>query len=95
MYQLMKGQWGPVVGHAIATAWAAATASGRIIRTPGWCLGALSQVDQFLGKSGKFSVPGYPQKLGFLLYGPPGTGAIASITQQQRSGEAGIRHPLH
>lgn len=36
-------------------------------------------VDQFLNKTGKFSIPGYPQKLGFLLYGPPGTGKTSLI----------------
>ncbi|KXZ45664.1 hypothetical protein GPECTOR_52g62 [Gonium pectorale] len=39
----------------------------------------LKLVDQFLTKSGKFSIPGYPQKLGFLLYGPPGTGKTSLI----------------
>ncbi|KAG2490394.1 hypothetical protein HYH03_011194 [Edaphochlamys debaryana] len=39
----------------------------------------LRLVDQFLGKSGKFAIPGYPQKLGFLLYGPPGTGKTSLI----------------
>lgn len=34
----------------------------------------LRLVDSFLNKTGKFAIPGYPQKLGFLLYGPPGTG---------------------
>mmetsp|Transcript_3473 Transcript_3473/g.7584 ORF Transcript_3473/g.7584 Transcript_3473/m.7584 type:complete len:572 (+) Transcript_3473:248-1963(+) len=36
-------------------------------------------VDQFLQKKGKFSIPGYPQKLGFLLHGPPGTGKTSFI----------------
>ena len=36
----------------------------------------LGLVDQFQEKRGKFGIPGYPQKLGFLLYGPPGTGKV-------------------
>jgi len=36
-------------------------------------------VKQFLDKTGKFGIPGYPQKLGFLLYGPPGTGKTSFI----------------
>lgn len=39
----------------------------------------LSLVNQFTEKRGKFSIPGYPQKLGFLLYGPPGTGKTSFI----------------
>ncbi|PNW87042.1 hypothetical protein CHLRE_02g106450v5 [Chlamydomonas reinhardtii] len=35
----------------------------------------LRLVGQFEGRQGRFSVPGYPHKLGLLLYGPPGTGA--------------------
>ncbi|KAG2454534.1 hypothetical protein HYH02_000381 [Chlamydomonas schloesseri] len=37
----------------------------------------LRLVAQFEGRQGRFAVPGYPQKLGLLLYGPPGTGARA------------------
>ena len=29
----------------------------------------IALVNQFQEKKGKFSIPGYPQKLGFLLYG--------------------------
>ena len=36
----------------------------------------LTLVNQFQEKKGKFGIPGYPQKLGFLLYGPPGTGKV-------------------
>ena len=36
----------------------------------------LSLVDQFTAKRGKFAIPGYPQKLGFLLHGPPGIGKV-------------------
>ncbi|EFJ51652.1 hypothetical protein VOLCADRAFT_116304 [Volvox carteri f. nagariensis] len=39
----------------------------------------LKLVEQFLNKTGKFAIPGYPQKLGFLLYGPPGTGKTSLI----------------
>ncbi|KAG2423696.1 hypothetical protein HXX76_015086 [Chlamydomonas incerta] len=39
----------------------------------------LRLVDSFLNKTGKFAIPGYPQKLGFLLYGPPGTGKTSLI----------------
>lgn len=39
----------------------------------------ISLVNQFQEKKGKFSIPGYPQKLGFLLYGPPGTGKTSFI----------------
>ena len=39
----------------------------------------LSLVDQFVAKTGKFAVAGYPQKLGFLLHGPPGTGKTSFI----------------
>ena len=36
----------------------------------------LSLVEAFTHKTGKFAIPGYPQKLGFLLHGPPGTGKV-------------------
>ena len=39
----------------------------------------LSLVDQFTNKTGKFAIQGYPQKLGFLLHGPPGTGKTSFI----------------
>jgi len=39
----------------------------------------LGLVGQFMQKTGKFGIPGYPQKLGFLLYGPPGTGKTSFI----------------
>lgn len=32
----------------------------------------LTLVDNFNEKKGKFAVQGYPQKLGFLVHGPPG-----------------------
>ncbi len=39
----------------------------------------LGLVDSFMNKSGKFAIPGYPRKLGFLLHGPPGTGKTSMI----------------
>ena len=39
----------------------------------------LRLVDQFMEKSGRFCVAGYPQKLGLLLHGPPGTGKTSLI----------------
>ena len=39
----------------------------------------LSFVEQFSAKTGKFSIEGYPHKLGLLLYGPPGTGKTSLI----------------
>ena len=39
----------------------------------------IALVDQFVAKTGKFAIPGYPQKLGFLLHGPPGTGKTSFI----------------
>lgn len=36
-------------------------------------------VDQFVSKTGKFAVNGFPDKIGFLLHGPPGTGKTSFI----------------
>lgn len=36
-------------------------------------------MDKYTARRGKFAVPGYPQKLGFLLYGPPGTSKTSFI----------------
>jgi hypothetical protein len=33
-------------------------------------------VDHFQKKSGKYSIAGFPHKLGLLLHGPPGTGKV-------------------
>jgi hypothetical protein len=48
----------------------------------------LQLIDNFEHKTGKYAIPGYPQKLVLLLYGPPGTGktslakAVAAYTQR-------------
>ena len=39
----------------------------------------LKLVDDFLQKRGKFAVDGFPDKLGLLLDGPPGTGKTSLI----------------
>ena len=39
----------------------------------------LDLVDAFVSGRGKFAIPGYPAKLGFLLWGPPGTGKTSFI----------------
>eukprot|EP00742_Colponemidia_sp_Colp-10_P001254 GILJ01001351.1.p1 GENE.GILJ01001351.1~~GILJ01001351.1.p1 ORF type:complete len:539 (-),score=95.89 GILJ01001351.1:92-1708(-) len=39
----------------------------------------LKLLDEFNCKKGKFAVPGFPQKLGLLLHGPPGTGKTSFI----------------
>ena len=39
----------------------------------------LSMLDDFLKMEGKFSIPGFPNKLGLLLHGPPGTGKTSLI----------------
>jgi mitochondrial chaperone BCS1 len=36
-------------------------------------------VDHFQKRTGKYSISGYPQKLGLLLHGPPGTGKTSLI----------------
>ncbi|KPA76634.1 hypothetical protein ABB37_07492 [Leptomonas pyrrhocoris] len=48
----------------------------------------LQLIEDFENKTGKYAIPGYPQKLVLLLYGPPGTGktslakAVAAHTQR-------------
>lgn len=39
----------------------------------------LQLLEDFLGRRGKFAVPGFPKKLGFLLDGPPGCGKTSLI----------------
>lgn len=39
----------------------------------------LSMLDHFTSKTGKYAIPGFPHKLGFLLHGPPGTGKTSLI----------------
>jgi len=39
----------------------------------------LKLLDQFLNKTGKFAIKGFPNKLGLLLHGPPGTGKTSLI----------------
>jgi chaperone BCS1 len=39
----------------------------------------LTLVDEFIHLRGKFSIPGFPNKLGILLHGPPGTGKTSLI----------------
>eukprot|EP00439_Symbiodinium_sp_Y106_P009597 s6798_g1.t1 len=39
----------------------------------------LSMLDDFLKTKGKFAIPGFPNKLGLLLHGPPGTGKTSLI----------------
>jgi chaperone BCS1 len=39
----------------------------------------LKLVDHFQNKTGKYSISGYPHKLGILLHGPPGTGKTSLI----------------
>jgi len=43
------------------------------------CHNVVELIDHFQSKSGKYSIPGYPHKLGMLLYGPPGTGKTTLI----------------
>lgn len=38
-----------------------------------------SLLDNFVHKTGKFAIPGFPHKLGLLLHGPPGTGKTSII----------------
>ena len=41
--------------------------------------GLMQLVDHFQTKTGKYSISGYPHKLGLLLHGPPGTGKTSLI----------------
>eukprot|EP00929_Paragymnodinium_shiwhaense_P036800 TRINITY_DN1968_c0_g1_i1.p1 TRINITY_DN1968_c0_g1~~TRINITY_DN1968_c0_g1_i1.p1 ORF type:complete len:708 (-),score=184.45 TRINITY_DN1968_c0_g1_i1:117-2180(-) len=39
----------------------------------------LKLLDDFKNRKGKYSIPGYPHKLGLLCHGPPGTGKTSMI----------------
>eukprot|EP00873_Tetraselmis_striata_P044767 jgi/Tetstr1/465031/TSEL_009759.t1 len=41
--------------------------------------GIMKLIRDFIKREGKFGIPGYPHKLGFLLHGPPGTGKTSFI----------------
>ncbi|GBF99025.1 ubiquinol:cytochrome C oxidoreductase biogenesis factor, partial [Raphidocelis subcapitata] len=55
----------------------------------------LELLDAFSNKTGKFAISGYPQKLGFLLHGPPGTGKTSFIKAlAQHTGRSVVSIPL-
>jgi SpoVK/Ycf46/Vps4 family AAA+-type ATPase len=57
--------------------------------------GLLALIDHFVAKTGKYSIPGYPHKLGLLLYGPPGTGKTSLIKALgQYTGRSIVNIPL-